>query len=63
MFKALLASLSFIFLMNAPNTQERMAITQPALLYKSPAHLKEFKRTEQCFVWLPIEEVKNIPTK
>jgi len=63
MFKALLASLSFIFLMNAPNTQERMATTQPALLYKSPAHLKEFKRTEQCFVWLPIEEVKNIPTK
>ena len=60
MFKALLASLSFVFLINAPTTQERAATSQPALLYKSPAHLKEFKRTEHCFVWLPIEETIKI---
>ena len=58
MFKALLASLSFIFLTNAPTTQERAVTFQPSLEYKSPVHLKEFKRTEHCFVWLLIKEDK-----
>ena len=63
MFKALIASLSFIFLVNAPNAQERSDTAHPVLIYKSPAALKEFKRTEHCFVWLPFKEVNNISVK
>jgi len=61
MFK-IFTGTALALLLSGPTYTTQATTTPIALEYKSPAQMKEFTRTEQCFIWLLKEESQTPAT-